>query len=234
MYVEHTVEEVDCCKRVLHMLRRMAVERARARMLEEQDSEAPVGGGISVAVPQLKPPSGRGKTLKAASKGKNTNPFGSTWDSSAGGTGWAMLEDNLLDEEPPPPRRKPKPVSSSGSSRVRSASTGRGGGEAPSRGRERPLVIKARTADQGVVAAATADDDDHLAALSAARKEAVAERRRLSLLQQQARGGGGVLAAADPAMIDALGWDVFQRMLHSSEAYILKSTLYSAFTQHLY
>jgi hypothetical protein len=67
---------------------------------------------------------------------------------------------------------------------------------------------------------AVADDQEHLAALTAARKEAVAERRRLSLLQQQALsggGGGGVLADADPAAIDALGWETFQRMLHSPE-----------------
>ena len=192
--------------------RRMAADRARARM-NEGTYDSPVGDSIAVrvAVPSSNHhASGGVKSLKTAkTRQKSKNPFGDTWDDSTGG-GWAMLDNNLLDDEPPAQVLKPRNRSGNGARR------GQGIWADSPQNTQNSVRERQERAKQR-------DQDQHKAALNAARKEAAAERCRLMMLQQRAESGDGgqrrnnMLANADPAAIDAMGWEAFQRMLDAPE-----------------
>jgi hypothetical protein len=202
--------------------RRLAAERARARMEDgELEDSAIASTNVHVAVPKRKPQqlaqtAGAAKgTSRRAAKGA----FGTTWNDSVGGGGWSMLPDRVLDEEPPPPPAK-----------TTSHSRGRGGcgAEKDACGmadflnsqhavRERQDLTRRR------------EEEEYKASLTAARLEAAAERKRLALAQNRhvgmrtQRGTHSILADADPAAVDAMGCEAFQRMLHASEEQLVNA-----------
>ena len=197
--------------------RRMAADRARMRM-ETGEFETPISDGtpVHVAVPSRRPPlastsifgDGHGRSKIAGSGPKvkpKKSPFGATWNDSAGG-GWAMLGQNLLDDDPPHAASRP-------SSRVRGAQRGAEPID-PAQTSKGYLRQERQERDK------KREEEQHAAALTAARKEAAVERRRLSLAQQRAEyldAQALSLADADPSAIGAIGWDAFQNLLQGSE-----------------
>jgi len=174
--------------------RRMAADRDRIRRIEEEDIDMPIDRPNECCSSRRNHTAvGRGKGAAAGSKSK-ASPFPSTWNDTvcAGGGGWAMLPNNVLDETPQAPTAR-----------------------APA---TRALPPSGNTVPQKTAHRAESARERHTSALAAARKEAIAERRRLEMMHGMGRMGvDGNLADAHPAAIDAMGRNTFQQMLTASE-----------------
>jgi len=163
--------------------RRLAAERALARMSEIESEEKPLGHTVQVAIPTRNHPPHPGLAVGAGKgagrRAKSQNPFGATWNDSIGGGGWSMLSSNLIDDQPPPATK--------GSARSRSHcgnTDERVVADSPQNlqhaMRERQQQAKRR------------DEELYEASLLRARQEAAAERKRLAEQQQHhACEGGG-------------------------------------------
>jgi len=176
--------------------RRMAADRDRIRRIEEEDINMPIDRPNECCSSRRNHTAlGMGKGAAAGSKSK-ASPFSSTWNDTvcAGGGGWAMLPNNVLDETPQAPTAR-----------------------APAT-RTLPHAELFGAVPQKTVHRAESARERHTSALAAARKEAIAERRRLEMMHGMGRMGvDGNLADAHPAAIDAMGRNTFQQMLTASE-----------------
>ena len=122
-------------------------------------------------------PGGGGEPKPGPKPGGEDGPFGRSWNDGFADTtsgGWAMMGDNLLDEEPPPPRESPAP-------RGRGRGRGRAGGRAAAGGRGRGEKRQPRSSVKEVRQRRDEQKQEeqrqHEEALTQARIQAAAERR---------------------------------------------------------
>jgi len=195
--------------------RRMAADRARIRAETGEFEQTSLDAPVHVAVPARRPPMPsstlegdgywRPKVAGTGARGKaKKGPFGATWNNSPGG-GWAMIGENLLDEDLPQNASRP-------ASRLQ--------GTHKATQQTAPTETSKNAARERQERSKKREEEQYAAALTAARKEAAAERRRLSLAQQRAEyldAQALSLADVDPSAFGNIGWDAFKGLLQGSK-----------------
>ena len=123
-------------------------------------------------------------------------PFGRSWnDGFAETSGWSMMSDNLLDEEPPPAAVKKSTARSRGRGRGRGRGQARGEGQGGSDSRAPRSSLKSVKEERE--RRKQEEQDRHEEALRQARIQAAAERRLAAERARMHEGGGARLPRSD-------------------------------------